>query len=43
VHLSWPYLKTGDNHVVFIDEMEVTEDGKLIVHEPTTGGEMENK
>jgi beta-xylosidase len=28
--------ETGDNRVVFIDEMEVTDDGKLIVHGPTT-------
>ncbi|WP_423127985.1 glycoside hydrolase family 43 protein [Gaoshiqia sp. Z1-71] len=28
--------KTGDNRVVFIDPMEVTEDGKLVVHGPTT-------
>ena len=29
--------ETGDNRVVFIDEMEVTKEGKLIVHGPTTG------
>ncbi len=28
--------ETGENRVVFIDPMEVTEDGKLIVHGPTT-------
>ena len=33
--------ETGDNRVVFIDEMEVTEDGKLIVHGPTTGSDVE--
>ncbi len=31
--------ETGDKRVVFIDEMEVTDDGKLIVHGPTTGKE----
>ncbi|WP_339739380.1 glycoside hydrolase family 43 protein [uncultured Sunxiuqinia sp.] len=29
--------ETGENRVVFIDPMEVTEDGKLVVHGPTTG------
>jgi len=29
--------ETGENRVVFIDPMEVTEDGRLIVHGPTTG------
>lgn len=29
--------KTGDKRVVFIDEMEVSDDGKLVVHGPTTG------
>ena len=28
--------KTGDERVVFIDPMEITEEGKLIVHGPTT-------
>lgn len=28
--------ETGDQRVVFIDKMEVTDDGKLIVHGPTT-------
>lgn len=28
---------TGDNRVVFIDEMEVLDDGRLVVHGPTTG------
>ncbi len=28
--------KTGDERVVFIDPMEITDDGKLIVHGPTT-------
>ncbi len=28
--------KTGKNRVVFIDRMEVLEDGKLVVHGPTT-------
>lgn len=28
--------KTGDERVVFIDPMEITNDGKLIVHGPTT-------
>jgi len=29
--------RTGNNRVVFIDEMEVLSDGKLIVHGPTVG------
>lgn len=29
--------KTGDNRVVFIDRMEVADDGTLIVYGPTTG------
>ena len=33
--------ETGNNRVVFIDEMEVTDDGKLIVHGPTTGNKVE--
>lgn len=33
--------ETGDNRVVFIDEMEVTEDGKLVVHGPTTGSDVD--
>ena len=35
--------ETGDNRVVFIDEMEVTTDGRLVVHGPTTGESDENK
>lgn len=27
---------TGDNRVVFMDEMEILDDGKLVVHGPTT-------
>ncbi len=30
--------ETGKNRVVFIDRMEVTDDGKLVVHGPTTSG-----
>lgn len=29
--------ETGQNRVVFIDPMEITEDGTLVVHGPTTG------
>jgi beta-xylosidase len=29
-------LESGDQRVVFIDKMEVTSDGKLVVHGPTT-------
>ena len=29
--------KTGNKRVVFIDEMEINDEGKLIVHGPTTG------
>lgn len=28
--------QTDENRVVFIDEMEILEDGKLLVHGPTT-------
>jgi hypothetical protein len=29
--------ETGDQRVVFIDRMEILDDGKLVVHGPTTG------
>ncbi|MDD2475558.1 MAG: glycoside hydrolase family 43 protein [Dysgonamonadaceae bacterium] len=35
--------ETGDNRVVFIDEMEVTDDGTLIVHGPTTRDNIQSK
>lgn len=35
--------KTGDNRVVFIDEMEINDKGELIVHGPTTKENIEKQ